>query len=298
MFNIIVILISAFIAVVAPFDTLIISYAVLGTLHYFTEISWLHNRSYYTSSRNLTLALLGGLSIVNLYHRQTTGLSYTTASLVGFMIAVFLIIENKIVKWGALAFCSLCLIGINYYNVQYFLDMAIMLPTIIHVCLFTFLFMLLGSLKEKSRSGYFSLLIYLGCIFLCLYGPFDGLSYEHWIIEPQLINKFTFIMHPIQNRFSLHHVEIHRLFRLVSFVYLYHYLNWFTKTKVIGWAEISLVRAVLIVVSWLLVLGLYHYDFILGLTVTFVFSFGHVVLEFPLNLRTIKGIYKEVIKGV
>src|SRR6185295_9642657 len=32
-----------------PFELFLISYAVLGPLHYLTEISWLHERKYFTS---------------------------------------------------------------------------------------------------------------------------------------------------------------------------------------------------------------------------------------------------------
>ena len=30
-----------------PFELLLLAYVVLGPAHYFTEISWLHDRSYY-----------------------------------------------------------------------------------------------------------------------------------------------------------------------------------------------------------------------------------------------------------
>ncbi len=45
---------------------------------------------------------------------------------------------------------------------------------------------------------------------------------------------------------------------------------------------------------WVASLGLYFYDYVLGLSWLFLLSFGHVVLEFPLNFRSIRGIYEEL----
>ena len=47
--NIILMLVSCAIAFVLPFELFLFSYAVLGPLHYLTEISWLHKSNYYTN---------------------------------------------------------------------------------------------------------------------------------------------------------------------------------------------------------------------------------------------------------
>src|SRR5438046_2680884 len=39
-------------AFVFPFELFLLSYAVLGPLHYLTEISWLHDRKYFTESKD------------------------------------------------------------------------------------------------------------------------------------------------------------------------------------------------------------------------------------------------------
>jgi len=39
---------SAAVAVRWPFETFLFAYIVLGPLHYLTEISWLHDRHYFT----------------------------------------------------------------------------------------------------------------------------------------------------------------------------------------------------------------------------------------------------------
>ena len=38
---------SLALAYVLPFELLLLSYAILGPAHYFTEISWLHDRRYF-----------------------------------------------------------------------------------------------------------------------------------------------------------------------------------------------------------------------------------------------------------
>ena len=54
---------------VLPFELLLISYIVLGPAHYYTEISWLHDRKYFMPHRGLAvvlaLAALGGMFIAD-----------------------------------------------------------------------------------------------------------------------------------------------------------------------------------------------------------------------------------------
>jgi hypothetical protein len=68
-----------------------------------------------------------------------------------------------------------------------------------------------------------------------------------------------------------------------SLRYTYHYLNWFSKTSIIGWHEISRVRMVGIIVLWILAVGIYFVDYRIGFAVLLTLSLGHVILEFPLN---------------
>src|ERR1700748_1728461 len=52
-----------------PFELLLLSYVVLGPAHYYTEISWLHDRKYFMPHRGLAvvlaLAALGGMFIAD-----------------------------------------------------------------------------------------------------------------------------------------------------------------------------------------------------------------------------------------
>jgi hypothetical protein len=42
---------SCVVAFIFPFELFLFSYAILGPLHYFTKISWLHDRNYFTKAR-------------------------------------------------------------------------------------------------------------------------------------------------------------------------------------------------------------------------------------------------------
>ena len=49
--NIGLMLITAVFAFFLPFETFLLAYAFLGPLHYLTEISWLHDRQYFTKGK-------------------------------------------------------------------------------------------------------------------------------------------------------------------------------------------------------------------------------------------------------
>src|SRR5579872_4058036 len=53
-------LLSCLLAFIFPFQLFLFSFAVLGPLHYFTEIPWLHGKKYYTTGKYdyLMLAVL------------------------------------------------------------------------------------------------------------------------------------------------------------------------------------------------------------------------------------------------
>ncbi len=80
----------------------------------------------------------------------------------------------------------------------------------------------------------------------------------------------------------------------IAFAYTYHYLNWFSKTKVIAWHKIKKSRLITALCIWAGSVALYFYDYKLGLAALFFLSVLHVFLEFPLNHLTFVGIYKEL----
>ena len=82
--------------------------------------------------------------------------------------------------------------------------------------------------------------------------------------------------------------------RLIAFAYTYHYLNWFSKTSVIKWHEVSKKWLVTVFIAWVASVGLYFYDYMVGLKALLLLSMLHVFLEFPLNFRSVQGIFSSV----
>jgi len=82
--------------------------------------------------------------------------------------------------------------------------------------------------------------------------------------------------------------------RLIAFAYTYHYLNWFSKTSIIKWHEVPKRRLVGIVAAWIGSVGVYVYDYAMGLSLLYMVSLLHVLLEFPLNHKTFVGIAGEL----
>jgi hypothetical protein len=78
--------------------------------------------------------------------------------------------------------------------------------------------------------------------------------------------------------------------RFLAFAYTYHYLNWFSKTGIIRWHEVSGARLTAISGIYIASLALYAYDYRVGLTALFALSLIHVLLEFPLDVRTIAAL--------
>ena len=84
------------------------------------------------------------------------------------------------------------------------------------------------------------------------------------------------------------------IMRFIAFAYTYHYLNWFSKTTVIKWHEISKTRFAIIISLWLLSVAVYAYNYKVGFFALFLLSILHVFLEFPLNNQTFIGIWREL----
>ena len=176
-----------------------------------------------------------------------------------------------------------------------------LLPTLIHVFLFTLLFMLFGALKANSNLGLFNTLFFTAAAVgvaigtgqpfwfspasLELFGPFHATNQA----AASLFTGFTPAAHT-----ALTTDLGQALLRFTAFAYTYHYLNWFSKTSLIGWHEVPKPRAIAILVLWVGAVGLYVIDIRLGFYVLLALSFLHVVLEFPLNHLSIRGIAASV----
>ena len=386
--NIGLMIISAGLSFFLPFETFLIAYAFLGPLHYLTEISWLHDRQYFSKGKYdyLVLLIIGILLSFAAFSQDfqfhteiydyfaKTNLFDKLLVLGLFSAFLFVFVKNIWIKLVAILFLYIYISGwLSPEATQgkpstMIFALTSLLPTLIHVYLFTGLFMLFGALKTRSKTGLLSIgffiLVPMALVFFLpansekgnlteygknsYYAEGNGFFYTNvslmrqFEMTPQMtnndyINLFVkdsvekkefnarwknsmdkeFVIqnkeHPnYKNSVALADAKEGELkdnwwdlvffssvgimlMRFIAFAYLYHYLNWFSKTEVIRWHKVPKLRFVGIIILWLIACGLYLYDYSTGLSLLFFLSFTHVLLEFPLNITSVVGIGKETL---
>jgi hypothetical protein len=275
-----------------PFEMLLIAYAVLGPLHYLTEISWLHDRGYFTATRldALPLVLLGIVGALEHVDVLTWDGSVVVALA---LAAVFALVADRRRRWVLAAVAVLASLALQGWANGWLL-LVVLLPTVIHVFCFTGVFILHGSIKSRSILGYVSLAVFLACgLGLLLYQP----AARHYAVSEQTAALGDSLRLPFDQLGMLTGWSAHDEWdtmvafgRFLAFAYTYHYLNWFSKTGIIRWHEVSGVRLTAIGGIYIASVALYAYDYRAGLTALFALSFIHVLLEFPLDVRTIAAL--------
>ncbi|MEN9973333.1 MAG: hypothetical protein RIS20_1680 [Bacteroidota bacterium] len=418
--NIGLMLITAVLAYFYPFETFLLAYAYLGPLHYLTEISWLHDRNYYAKGKyDFVVLLLVGILLSYAAFAKDFGVSvevydyFVKMNLFDkllvfalFSAILFALVKNLFVKIIAILFLFVFVSGwlspdnsiANSESTTVF-ALTSLVPTLIHVYLFTGLFMLFGSLKTRSVSGMWQMVGFVVVPLLLVfalpvdskakvsefgrnahYAKGDGfyatnisiLDHFDLINDPVYTNadfvsfvkkkdfkqanaQYNFItkanlnllvdslskipnkaylmkkqplnpnfqvdnilllfskegmldeyqMKPIPAKlFTGYSLEKYAsivynstigimLMRFIAFAYLYHYLNWFSKTEIIRWHQVPKLRFAAVILLWVVASVFYAYDYSLGLSLLFFLSFSHVLLEFPLNIISIVGIGKE-----
>ncbi len=108
-------------------------------------------------------------------------------------------------------------------------------------------------------------------------------------VPPNLVEYIMYV-----NYVLFHSPAARAIMGLIAFAYTYHYLNWFSKTSIIQWHNISRTRFLVIIAVWLVSAGAYAYDYRLGLRWLFFMSLTHVFLEFPLNHLTFIHLGREL----
>ncbi|MFZ4794857.1 MAG: hypothetical protein ACOYLN_12070 [Blastocatellia bacterium] len=328
--NILLMLLAGVSAFVRPFETFLFAYAVLGPAHYLTEISWLHDRKYFTRGKHDWIFLVIASVLITLAtFRMVPNLpnsARTTIIFVAFFGAiVFVFSNNTAARLGAII--GLTLISSLFVGNQYFEAVfGSFLQSVIHVFVFTGLFILVGALNSRNFSGLLSLGVFAavpaGLFYLPVafgkYVPTDYVksSYGYLKSDGTWADGFISLNYQIMSIFRLHDfgkpgVSFDEfvaginsflfsnpialaVMGFIGFAYLYHYLNWFSKTSVIQWHNISRWRLVAIMTIWLISLAVYAYDYAVGMQWLYFLSILHVLLEFPLNHLTFVNIGRAV----
>ena len=356
--NIGLMFLSMIAAFVMPFEVFLFAYAFLGPLHYLTEISWLHDRKYFSTGKYDFLILLGvgcllGYSdIAQTYnfHSSFTQMFFELnlgdkLILLAFISSLlFILVKNVLVKgvlivilfgfidgWFAPNYTNA--FGDEVFKPNYAtFAMTSLLPTLFHVYLFTGLFMLFGALKTRSKTGLLSVACFVAVPFVLIYVLPNTTLFEittygkdsyfaegngFYNLNFQILKEFELADMPVESGFTdvfdrpyvdplkafpviFYSTPGVLLMRFIAFAYLYHYLNWFSKTEIIRWHKVPKIRFIAVLLIWIAACVVYLIDYGLGLTFLFFLSFTHVLLEFPLNMMSIVGIGKEsvaIMKG-
>jgi hypothetical protein len=301
------IILSCIVAFFIPFELFLFSYGVLGPLHYLTEIGWLHKKNYFTKGKYDFLFLTGTCVLLVYWNYNPPKNFGLTADIIMFSLLsciAFVFIKDWLYRFVIIAL-AVVFIGFLNNSPQFFTWVAIFLPTIIHVFIFTWAFMLYGVLKEKSWQGAISILaLMIASICIIMIQP-TNLYYNVSDYTQKSYVRFGDLNYNLINFFNLDKLtNVKQIFttnagfvimRFIAFAYTYHYLNWFSKTSVIKWHLVPRKTLIITITLWLVSIGLYIYDYNLGLQVLFFLSFLHVFLEFPLNVVSFTGIGKEVL---
>jgi hypothetical protein len=303
-------LLSAALAFAAPVELFLFSYAVLGPLHYLTEIGWLHQRAYYLRHRVDVLPLLAlGLAAAALERswvdaNSVLGRYGQHAAAIGLVVAAaFVAIKQRWIAALVVVAGYFTLKALRTSN-NYTFWLLYMVPTLLHVFAFTLLFVIAGAIKSRKPLGALSAVALVaiaaatwfvrptgvgrvaGRYAMESYAPFSGvnvavLNHFHLVAPESLGDIFT-------SPTGL------ALMRFISFAYTYHYLNWFSKTRVINWHRIPKWQLGIVAILWAVSLAIYANSYRQGLRVLFLLSFLHVLLEFPLNFRTAAGLGRDL----
>lgn len=270
-----------------PYQLLLLSYAVLGPAHYLTQVSWLHDRQYFAGT-SLVLPAMLGITLLFGLPAFVPGLMHPWfgALLLGLAawLALMLIVPRNRTSRRLAVATGAALVPFLICFPRAALFITVLLPTVLHVFVFTACFMLAGALKTQIRAAYAAVIVFLFCpaTFLLPVGPL-----AHATLVPKIAGlEFFKPVADLLKGLGLGTSTNAQLFGFLSFVYTYHYLNWFSKVKVIQWNRVPPARMRSIAIAWAFTVALYAWNFTAGFLFSALLSNLHVLLEFPLNLRT------------
>jgi len=327
--NVGLILLSLFLAVQIPFSLFVFAYALLGPLHYFTEINWLSSKQYFVKDTwwvGLVIVLCALLVIPKFFAEPNfptlygieslqpllSLLLYWSNAIIFLLLAIaFILISTQKTRLRILFIGLACVAAYFFHTAPlYATIIGLLVPTLIHVYLFTLLFMIFGAMRSGSRWGYVAVGLVVIVPFVIGSSYINPQTYlfpdyvKQTMIENSfykvniMFGEFLGLTDQTNYEFEAFFMDpmIVKIQVFIAFSYIYHYLNWFSKTTVIGWhRNLTTKRTLLIFGSWLALAGIFLWDYKIGFYAVLFFSFLHVFLEFPLNWISIKGIVGKLV---
>lgn len=324
--NIGLILLSLLMAILLPFELFLWAYAILGPLHYITEINWLEKKKFFVLKPIyiwllvIMTLLVAAPHIMNLFtyineggeswlHELQWFLYGSTAAFI-FLSVALAVTLTLTKKWWIVLLSGATALYLGYMlnSSSFFVALfGAFLSSIVHVYIFTILFMLYGVVQKTNPLGITSVVLMLLVPLIIIFLPVQPESYHPAKETVETIDAVGFgylknyLVYVLGWSDSAEYVTELTVVGIkaqifIAFAYVYHYLNWFSKTTVIGWHKvISKQKLVLLSVLWVASVGLYLYDYVFGFIVLVLLSFLHVLLELPLNWISIRTVVGKII---
>lgn len=319
--NAVLIIISAVIAYWFPFELFLFSYGVLGPAHYFTEIHWLHKKDYFLTKTDkpIFLWVMVGIMVLftwynlsfvtafdgklfsDFFRNYSRGLILSTVAFTALLLWPKLTSEKRTLY---IAVTVIVLMVVQTWAL--FGTIALMLPTLIHVSLFTWLFMVQGVIKNPTWHNYAvaGIYVFIGIILLTIPPTATGIS--QFFQSSWAESRMESINTTAQTLFGINKQSADvfsnlgfRIQGFIAFAYTYHYLNWFSKVDIIRWNnDLKTKQIALIIVLSVASISLYLYSYSIGVLVLLAVSLLHVLLELPLNILSIKQVFGRKITAV
>ena len=272
-------------AYVFPFELVLLAYVFLGPAHYLTEISWLHDRKYFLPHRGIALALIVVALAASFLENATW---FGIIVWIAFLCRALFAGARTALQGMVLVMLAIVATAFLASRGPGFAIVGVLLPTLVHVSLFTLIFMTLGAARSRSPVQFVLVAAYVAAIALIMAVPprsqtvipaLAALAHESFGNVPQALGRALDIPNLKLDA---------RLTGLLSFVYTYHYLNWFIKAEVIRWADVPKARLALVAALSIPATAFYFYDYVLGFALLLSLSLTHVLLEFPLNSLSLR----------
>jgi len=321
--NLILILASFTLACFLPFELFLFGYAFLGPLHYLTESNWIADKNYFVPNTYwkylvlvaaiiYSIPFVFSLSFVSEFINQSTisfviykMAKYTNFVLFFILISAVLALFYKTYKVFVISFLIAFILSFWTYTTEaYLLINGLLLPTIIHVYVFTLLFMMYGVKNKKTIYGILNIILIIALPLSLVFLDTEIFNYQFsdTVKNTYMNNNFHVLNANLAKLFGVYEdlkfffyekLDI-KIQIFIAFAYIYHYLNWFSKTTIIGWhKQLTHKKAILILGIWIAILFCYLYDYRLGLVISIFLSVSHVMLEFPLNIITIRSLFSK-----
>lgn len=303
------VLLAAAAALLRPVETFVAAFVVLGPLHYLTELAWLRRRGFFVDvpagrgalvATGVVAAALGVLSQGAAAVGTRAELQVLAVTALGTAVVLAGLLTRGHARTGlgittTVVTCGLIgeAVGHSPWAEAAFVGIAVLLPTLVHVVLFTTLFMVHGWRAGRARHDLSTLLAYLACF--ALIGVARGAPAPALPgVAAAWDTMIGFLAVRLQDTATSwgvapDHAAV-AVPRLLAFAYAHHFLNWFDKTERVGWHRLPTGTLLGIGLAWAGFVGAYAWDVETGLLLVLLPNLLHVVMELPLNWRTATGL--------